>query len=104
MIGVTLNQRYRVLRLLGVGRCGQTYLAQDIQDSQANLCVIKQFEPEAKDPLSLRKAKYLFAREVKILRILGKSDRIPNLLSHFREAGKFYLVKIGMNMLIWQIH
>ncbi|MEM8722585.1 MAG: protein kinase [Cyanobacteria bacterium P01_G01_bin.39] len=92
MIGVTLNQRYRVLRLLGSGRCGQTYLAQDIQADQVNHCVIKQFEPEAKDTLSLRKAKYLFAREVKILRILGKSDRIPNLLSHFREAGKFYLV------------
>ena len=92
MIGQTLNGRYRLLRLLGTGKCGQTYLAQDSKAAEDSRCVIKQFEPQAKDSLSLRKAKYLFAREVKILKILGKSDRIPDLLDYFREADKFYLV------------
>ncbi len=92
MIGETLNRRYRLLSLLGTGRCGQTYLAEDIQAKGDPRCVIKQFEPQAKDDLSLRKAKYLFAREVKILKILGKSDRIPNLLDYFQESEKFYLV------------
>ncbi|MEM8676759.1 MAG: protein kinase [Cyanobacteria bacterium P01_G01_bin.67] len=92
MIGATLNGRYRILHLLGTGRCGQTYLAQDLQANQAEHFVIKQFEPEAKDALSLRKAKYLFAREVKILQILGKSDRIPKLVAYFRQGEKFYLV------------
>lgn len=92
MIGETLDRRYRILRLLGTGTCGQTYLASDTQASPEVTCVIKQFEPEAKDTLSLRKAKYLFAREVKILQILGKSDRIPDLLAYFRQGEKFYLV------------
>jgi eukaryotic-like serine/threonine-protein kinase len=92
MIGTTLNKRYRVLSVLGTGRCGQTYLAEDSQAKGDSRCVIKQFEPQAKDPLSLRKAKYLFAREVKILKILGKSDRIPDLLAYFQEGDKFYLV------------
>ena len=92
MIGETLDRRYRVLSLLGTGTCGQTYLGSNIQTKQETPCVIKQFEPEAKDALSLRKAKYLFAREVKILQILGKSDRIPNLLGYFRQGEKFYLV------------
>ncbi len=92
MIGTTLNKRYRVLSVLGTGRCGQTYLAEDSQTKGDPRCVIKQFEPQAKDPLSLRKAKYLFAREVKILKILGRSDRIPDLLAYFQEGDKFYLV------------
>lgn len=92
MIGAILNGRYRILGHLGTGKCGQTYLAQDNQGRGKPRCVIKQFEPEAKDPLSLRKAKYLFAREIKILKILGKSDRIADLLGYFKEGEKFYLV------------
>lgn len=92
MIGTTLNKRYRIQSLLGSGRCGKTYLAQDIQATKDSLCVIKQFEPLAKDPLSLRKAKYLFAREVKVLKILGRSDRISDLLGHFQQGEQFYLV------------
>lgn len=92
MIGETLNGRYRLLSILGTGRCGQTYLAEDNKATGDPRCVIKQFEPEAKDTLSLRKAKYLFAREVKILKILGESDRIPSLLAYFRVDAKFYLV------------
>jgi len=92
MIGETLDGHYRVLSLLGTGRCGHTYLGLDIKATPEVRCVIKQFEPEAKDTLSLRKAKYLFAREVKNLQILGKSDRIPDLLGYFRQGEKFYLV------------
>ena len=92
MIGETLNGRYYILSLLGTGRCGQTYLGEDCHTKGKPRCVIKQFEPEAKDTLSLRKAKYLFAREVKILKILGRSDRIPDLLDYFRQGEKFYLV------------
>ena len=91
MIGETLNGRYYILSLLGSGRCGQTYLAED-RHTKETRCVVKQFEPEAKDTLSLRKAKYLFAREVKTLKILGQSDRIPDLLDYFRRGEKFYLV------------
>ena len=112
MIGETLNGRYYVLDILGTGQNGQTYLAEDRQADtllspppttispsisshlppKNKRCVIKQFEPKAKDKLSLRKAKYLFAREIKIQKILGRSDRIPNLVDYFRLGDKFYLV------------
>lgn len=92
MIGTTLNKRYSVISLLGTGKYGQTYLAEDNQAKTATRCVIKEFETKAKDKLSLRKAKYLFAREIKIFKILGKSDRIAQLLGHFQEGDKFYLV------------
>ena len=92
MIGEILNKRYSIISLLGTGLYGQTYLAKDSQAKGDSRCVVKEFEPKAKDTLSLRKAKYLFAREIKILKILGKSDRIPNLIGHFRQEDKFYLV------------
>ena len=92
MIGENLGDKYHILSLLGTGRCGQTYLAEDTQTKDRNRCVIKRFEPEAQDTLSWRKARYLFAREVKILKILGKSDRIPKLLGHFEQGKGFYLV------------
>ena len=92
MIGEILNEQYRILEILGSGRCGQTYLAEDVKSAESPSCVIKKFEPEAQDRLSLRKAKYLFAREAKILKILGQSDRIPSLLNYFRLGNKFYLV------------
>ena len=92
MIGETLNGRYYILNLLGSGKYGKTYLAEDRQTEGSPQRVIKQFEPQAKDTLSLRKAKYLFAREAKILTILGKSDRIPNLIDRFRRENQFYLV------------
>ena len=96
MIG-DLNERYRLLSILGTGRCGKTFLAEDTQSQGLVSCVIKEFEPEAKDTLSLRKAKYLFAREVKTLKILGQSDRIPNLLDYFQQREKFYLVHEFVN-------
>jgi eukaryotic-like serine/threonine-protein kinase len=92
MIGSTLNKRYFIVSLLGTGEHGQTYLAEDNQTKENSRCVIKEFEPKAKDTISLRKAKYLFAREAKILKLLGKSDRIPDLLAYFQEDDKFYLV------------
>lgn len=92
MIGEILNKRYLIVSLLGTGKYGETYLAEDRQLKGNPTCVIKQFEPKAKDALSLRKAKYLFAREVKILQILGRNDRIPNLLAYFRQGDRFYLV------------
>lgn len=92
MIGETLDNRYNIISLLGTGQYGSTYLAEDIQLRKNARCAIKEFEPRAKDALSLRKAKYLFAREIKILKLLGKSDRIPNLVGHFQQENKFYLV------------
>jgi hypothetical protein len=45
MIGENLDGRYHILSLLGTGRCGHTYLVEDIQAKEATRCVIKQFEP-----------------------------------------------------------
>jgi len=93
MIDTVLGGRYKILRLLGGGGFGQTYLAQDIQLPDYALCVVKQLKPITDDEFTLQTARRLFDREAKVLHHLGKHDRIPQLLAHFTENEEFYLVQ-----------
>ena len=93
MIDTVLGGRYKILRLLGGGGFGQTYLAQDIQLPNYAMCVVKQLKPVTDDEFTLQTARRLFDREAKVLHLLGKHDRIPQLLAHFTENDEFYLVQ-----------
>lgn len=87
----TLNNRYSVLRRLGGGTFGTTYLAEDKHLPGKPKCVVKQLNP---DVASLPVARVLFEREANSLYTLGnKYNQIPTLKAHFEENGKFYLVQ-----------
>ncbi|RUT04084.1 hypothetical protein DSM106972_049980 [Dulcicalothrix desertica PCC 7102] len=89
MIGQLLDSRYQVIRELGFGAFGQTYLAQDTQYPGKPYCVVKHLQPN--DPRSLEKAKQLFLREAEILAKLGKHEQIPELKAYSEQ--EFYLVQ-----------
>ena len=89
MIGQLLQSRYQVIRELGKGAFGQTYLAQDTQYPGKPYCVVKHLQPD--DPRSIEKAKQLFAKEAITLAKLGKHDQIPELKAH--SETEFYLVQ-----------
>ncbi len=74
-----LGSRYRILRELGRGGFGYTYLAEDVNRFN-ELCVLKEFFPQVKDDASLQKAKQLFEREAGVLYQLNH-PQIPR----FRE-------------------
>lgn len=74
-----LGGRYRILRELGRGGFGHTYLAEDINRFN-ELCVLKEFLPQVDDEAALRKAKQLFEREAGVLYQLNH-PQIPK----FRE-------------------
>ncbi|MDJ0691277.1 MAG: protein kinase [Xenococcaceae cyanobacterium MO_188.B32] len=93
MIGQTLAGRYRIISYLEEGAFGQTYLAEDLHLPARDRCVVKQLKPKATDEFTLRAARYLFAREAKVLNHLGKHPGIPRLLAHFEEKKQFYLVE-----------
>ncbi|MGI0486328.1 CHASE2 domain-containing protein [Pantanalinema rosaneae CENA516] len=93
MLGILLNDRYKIIRGLGSGGFGQTYLAEDIRQPGRPRCVVKQFQPASQDSKFLAVARRLFLNEVETLRKLGSHDRIPTLLDDFEEDQQFFLVQ-----------
>jgi WD40 repeat protein/tRNA A-37 threonylcarbamoyl transferase component Bud32 len=93
MLGKTLSGRYQIIKHLGGGGFGQTYLAEDQQLPGNPQCVVKQLKPKASDSLTLEVARRLFDREVQVLYRLGNHDQIPQLLAHFEQEQEFYLVQ-----------
>jgi eukaryotic-like serine/threonine-protein kinase len=93
MQGQTLAGRYYIVKHLGGGGFGQTYLAEDRKRSGNPSCVVKQLKPQYNDPETLRVARRLFQTEIKALHQLGTHPLIPTLLDNFEENGEFYLVQ-----------
>src|SRR5919199_285901 len=89
-----LAGHYQIVRHLGGGGFGQTFLAKDTHLPGNPLCVVKQLKPQLSDPATLETAKRLFDREAETLYRLGdKHDQIPRLLAHFEQNKEFYLVQ-----------
>jgi formylglycine-generating enzyme required for sulfatase activity len=93
MLGTTLAERYNIVKHLGGGGFGQTFLASDTQLPENPVCVVKQLKPQSNDPSTLQIARTLFDTEAKLLQKLGRHDQIPGLLAHFEENQEFYLVQ-----------
>jgi serine/threonine-protein kinase len=91
--GTMFRDRYQIVRPLGRGGFGVTYLAQDVGLPHTPTCVVKQLCPKVKNPAVLRKASERFEREAKILSQLGSHSQIPRLLDYFQVDGEFYLVQ-----------
>ncbi len=91
--GQLFRDRYRILKSLGRGGFGATFLVQDESLPGQPFCVIKQLCPKIQDPQSLARAAKRFEREARILAKLGCHAQIPTLLDYFEEAGEFYLVQ-----------
>ncbi|MFP4099602.1 protein kinase domain-containing protein [Coleofasciculus sp.] len=88
-----LRERYRSLGLIGQGGFGKTFLAVDEDKPSKPQCVIKQFFPLYQGTSDVRKATELFEREAVRLDELGKHPQIPELLAHFTQDNRQYLVQ-----------
>ncbi|NET62501.1 MAG: protein kinase, partial [Symploca sp. SIO2E6] len=88
-----LAGHYQIVKHLGGGGFGQTFLARDSHLPGNPLCVVKQLKPRVKDAATLEVAKRLFDREAQTLSKLGNHDQIPRLLAHFEQNEEFYLVQ-----------
>lgn len=86
-----LGGRYRVLRQLGQGGFGSTYLVEDVNRFQ-ELCVLKEFNPQVQDKIALDKAQALFEREASILYQLNH-PQIPKFRELLREGDRLFLVQ-----------
>ncbi len=88
-----LGDRYRAITPIGQGGFGRTFLAVDEYKPSQPRCVIKQFFPQAQGTSNAEKAAELFTREAVRLDELGKHPQIPELLAHFQQEGRQYLVQ-----------
>lgn len=88
-----LSDRYYVIKALGQGGFGATFLAKDLGLPGEPSCVIKQLRPSANAPQVLQMARELFEREAKTLGRIGNHPQIPRLLDYFEDQQQFYLVQ-----------
>ena len=88
--GTTLQNRYRVLQLLGQGGFGRTYLAEDVGRFNEQ-CAVKELEPQQGDQFS-EKALQLFQREATILYNI-EHPQIPKFQAIFEENQRLFLVQ-----------
>ncbi len=94
-----IKNRYEIIRGLGKGGFGKTFLAKDL-DWRDRLCVIKQLTA-AEDHADFAYIQDKFRQEAKVLDDLGEAidhipalrSQIPKLYAYFTEANLFYLVQ-----------
>ena len=107
------NSTYRILKLIGQGGFGRTFLAIDEEHPHRQVCVIKQFFPQNTNydqnspqisetnsdteklqvKTKIQKSSELFQQEAQQLETLGIHPQIPQLLGYFQQDGQQYLVQ-----------
>lgn len=87
------RDRYEILKILGRGGFGVTFLSRDVGLPGEPLCVIKQLCPKVSDSGALERAKQRFEQEAKTLAKLGNHAQIPMLIDYFEQEGEFFLVQ-----------
>lgn len=88
--GTYLQKRYRILKTLGQGGFGRTYLAED-RNTQ-DLCVLKEFFPSGEGSYSIKKSKELFYREAAVVKQIDH-PQIPKVRGTFESGRRLFLVQ-----------
>lgn len=90
-VGTVLQNRYRIIQILGQGGFGRTYLAED-QRRFNELCAIKELIPTATGTGAWEKAQELFAREAAILYQI-QHPQVPQFRERFEQDQRLFLVQ-----------
>jgi serine/threonine protein kinase len=86
-----LQQRYRLMRLIGEGGFGRTYLATD-QSRFGEQCAIKELSVASHSRSRLSKAREFFKQEAALLYQL-QHPQIPRFWATFEERDRMFLVQ-----------
>ena len=86
-----MQNRYRILSILGQGGFGRTYLAED-QGRFNELCALKELTPAQGGEYALQKSQELFQREAQILYQI-QHPQIPQFRATFEQDQRLFLVQ-----------
>lgn len=90
--GTVLQNRYRVLDVLGVGGMSTVYRARDLRfTSVERLCAVKEMFNSTEDPKLRQLRLSNFQREAALLATMTHSA-IPRIYDYFEQQGTIYLV------------
>jgi serine/threonine protein kinase, bacterial len=86
---------YPIIKQLGNGGFGKTFLATNTLMPSRPYCVVKQLIPTSTEPHLQTLIQERFQKEGLVLESLGEQSNgmIPKLYAYFMEAGEFYLVQ-----------
>jgi serine/threonine protein kinase len=90
-IGTVVQNRYRIIQILGQGGFGRTYLAED-QRRFNELCAIKELIPLNTGANAWVKAQELFQREATILYQI-EHPQVPKFRERFEQDQRLFLVE-----------
>lgn len=88
-----IANRYQIIRELGSGGFGVTYLVEDLQQSPPCFYVAKQLKLKNYTPTRWQKAKKRFIKESQILALLGEHEQIPTLVNYLEDNQELYLIQ-----------
>lgn len=90
-LGTVLQNRYRIIKILGQGGFGRTYLAEDLGRFK-ELCALKELIPSQTGDYALEKSKELFQREAAILYQI-QHPQVPQFRATFEQDQRLFLVQ-----------
>ncbi len=105
--GDVIGTHFTIIKKLGNGTFGHTYLAQNTQVVGDQNCVVKHLHLNIYDSNGRELCRKLFEREAETLQKLARNNpHIPLLIAYFEENGEFYLVQeyIEGNTLTNELH
>ena len=89
--GSILQNRYKIIKILGQGGFGRTYLAED-QRRFNEFCAIKELIPSAMGTSAWEIAQELFGREAAILYQI-QHPQVPQFREKFEQDQRLFLVQ-----------
>jgi eukaryotic-like serine/threonine-protein kinase len=93
MLGSILHSHYKIVKILGIGKSGMTYLATDLDTIDSPFFVIKQIQHIHGNGMMPQLAEKLFEIQSAISYQVGQHPQIPSLITTFEEDGERYLVR-----------